>query len=65
MVLVKINALLKQLDNILYGMLSIFRKMCKEKEINMSKQINLIIDGNKVTVPEGTTILNAAREARS
>ena len=31
----------------------------------MSKQINLIIDGNKVTVPEGTTILNAAREARS
>ena len=30
----------------------------------MSKQINLIIGGNKVTVPEGTTILNAAREAR-
>lgn len=31
----------------------------------MSKQINLIIDGNKVAVPEGTTILNAARKARS
>lgn len=31
----------------------------------MAKQVNLIIDGNKVTVPEGTTILNAAREVRS
>lgn len=31
----------------------------------MSKEVNLIIDGNKVTVPEGTTILDAARGARS
>ncbi len=31
----------------------------------MLKQVNLIIDGNKVTVPKGTTILNAARQARS
>lgn len=31
----------------------------------MAKEVNLIIDGNKVTVPEGTTILNAARHARS
>lgn len=31
----------------------------------MTKEVNLIIDGNKVTVPEGTTILNAARSARS
>ncbi len=31
----------------------------------MAKQVSLIIDGNKVTVPEGTTILNAARKARS
>ena len=29
----------------------------------MSKEITLTIDGNKVTVPEGTTILEAARKA--
>lgn len=40
-------------------------KMCKKKEEKMAKEVNLIIDGNKVTVPEGTTILNAARSARS
>lgn len=30
----------------------------------MLKEVNLTIDGNKVTVPEGTTILEAARIAR-
>lgn len=31
----------------------------------MAKEVNIIIDGNKITVPEGTTILNAARQGRS